>query len=326
MPRVFIRCDLRAIALRIFGSARTKLAQIIGDGDMAALDDRDTRNSDIAFARKAMAVPLLSREREFELARRWREHGDAAAMQEIVGAYARLVLAHAMRFRFYGLPLGDLVQEGNLGLMLAAARFEPQREVRFSTYATWWIRSQIQDHILRNWSIVRTGTTTSQKSLFFNLRRLRARIGGDAPNLSPEGRARIARLLGVPERDVADMDARLAGPDRSFNVPLNDDGEGEWQDVLVDERPSPEDNVAARDLARARHRTLAQAIAELPHRERRIIAERRLREEATTLEKLGRELGVSKERVRQLEARAIGRLRAALLRLMPDQAAPRPAG
>ena len=163
MPRVFIRCDLRAIALRIFGSARTKLAQIIGDGDMAALDDRDTRNSDIAFARKAMAVPLLSREREFELARRWREHGDAAAMQEIVGAYARLVLAHAMRFRFYGLPLGDLVQEGNLGLMLAAARFEPQREVRFSTYATWWIRSQIQDHILRNWSIVRTGTTTSQK-------------------------------------------------------------------------------------------------------------------------------------------------------------------
>jgi RNA polymerase sigma-32 factor len=287
---------------------------------MTSFDDAQTRRSDIAFVRKAMTIPTLTREHEFELARRWREHGDPAAMHEIVSAYTRLVIAIAARFRFYGLPAGDLVQEGNLGLMLAVARFEPEREVRFSTYATWWIRSQIQDYILRNWSIVRTGTTTAQKSLFFNLRQLRARIADSdrGARLSVEGRAKIARMLGVSESDVADMEGRLSGQDRSLNVPIGEEGDDEWLDLLVDERPNPEDSAAALDDRRVRHKSLFEALNELPLRERRIIAERRLRDEAATLETLGRELGVSKERVRQLEARALDRLRDAMLRRMPD--------
>lgn len=285
---------------------------------MARFEDTETRRSDVTFIRKAMAAPTLSREREFELARAWRESGDQEAMHEIVRAYTRLVVAIAARFRHYGLPAGDLIQEGNLGLLLAAARFEPERGVRFSTYATWWIRSQMQDHVLRNWSIVRTGTTSAQKSLFFNLRRLRARIGGEGAVLSPEARARIATLLNVSEADVADMEARLSGPDCSLNAPVGEDGDDDWQDLLVDDRPSPEEIAAERDDTRSRLTRLASALSELPQRERKIIAARQLREEAATLETLGRELGVSKERVRQLEARAIGRLRDALLR--PDPA------
>src|SRR5271170_5799619 len=177
---------------------------------MAHIDDPDTQRANLSFIKASMKVPMLSRESEFDLARRWREQGDTAALHRLVGAYTRLVVSTATRFRNYGLPMGDLVQEGNVGLMQAAARFEPDREIRFSTYAAWWIRSAIQDYVLRNWSIVRTGTTAAQKSLFFNLRRLRARIEeqSGAP-LDDAGRRRIAAALGVALAEVEQMELRL---------------------------------------------------------------------------------------------------------------------
>jgi len=260
-----------------------------------------------------MREPLLERYHEFELARRWREEEDERALHELVRSYTRLVVSTASRFRNYGLPMGDLVQEGNVGLMQAAARFEPEREVRFSTYAAWWIRSAIQDYILRNWSIVRTGTTASQKSLFFNLRRLRAKIR-DAVNgpMTDEGRNSIATELGVALKDVEAMEMRLAGHDQSLNAPVSESGEHEWQEFLSDDRPNPEDVVTGMRDARTRSRWLAEALDGLSPRERTIIDQRRLREDGATLEELGRELGVSKERVRQLEHRALMKLRECL--------------
>ena len=282
---------------------------------MAHFDDTKTRRANLTYIKASMRTPLLSREREFELARRWREAGDRSALHELITAYARLVVAIAARFRNYGLPLGDLIQEGNLGLMQAAQRFEPEREVRFSTYAAWWIRSQMQDFILRNWSIVRTGTTAAQKSLFFNLRRLRARI--DDPSggaLSDANAGKIAVTLGVGKNDVADMDARLAGGDLSLNAAPGEDGDGEIQDFLVDPGPSPESTAMRAHDEGIRLRYLAEAISELTPRERAVISERRLREENVTLEALGRAFGVSKERVRQIEHRALGKLKMALER------------
>lgn len=287
---------------------------------MMNFDDSETQRANLAYIKASMRVPLLSREREFELARRWREAGDQTALHELIVAYARLVVAMAARFRHYGLPLGDLIQEGNLGLLQAAQRFEPQRAVRFSTYAAWWIRSQMQDFILRNWSIVRTGTTAAQKSLFFNLRRLRARIdepNGGGPNgggLSDASAGKIAATLGVSARDVLDMDARLSGGDLSLNLAPGEDGDGELQDFLVDPEPSPEaTTIHAHDEA-IRLRWLSEAISELSPRERMVINERRLREDNATLESLGREFGVSKERVRQIEHRALGKLKTSLER------------
>ena len=227
------------------------------------------------------------------------------------------MIATASRFRHYGLPFGDLIQEGNLGLMHAAARFEPEREVRFSTYAAWWIRSQMQDFILRNWSIVRTGTTAAHKSLFFNLRRLRARIdnGAGPAQLTSEQRRRIADELGVTLADVSEMEGRLSGGDQSLNAGVGEDQDVEVQDFLVDERPGPESTTMDAHDRRLRLKWLSEALGELSPRERTIISERRLREEGVTLEELGKELGVSKERVRQLEARALGKLRVALEKL-----------
>jgi len=281
---------------------------------MAYIDDPSTQRANLSFIRSSMKMPMLSRDREFELARRWREEGDTASLHELVRAYTRLAIATAARFRSYGLPMGDLVQEGNVGLMQAAARFEPDRDVRFSTYATWWIRSAMQDYVLRNWSIVRTGTTASQKSLFFNLRRLRARIeeASGAP-LGDAGRRQIADTLKVDLADVETMDLRLTGTDQSLNAPLSD-GEEDWQDFLPDREPSPEDVVMSRHDGATRSRWLVEALGELSPRERRIIDERRLREEGATLEELGRALGVSKERVRQLEHRALLKLRLSMRR------------
>jgi RNA polymerase sigma-32 factor len=211
--------------------------------------------------------------------------------------------------------MGDLVQEGNVGLMQAAARFEPAREVRFSTYAAWWIRSAMQDYILRNWSIVRTGTTAAQKSLFFNLRRLRAKIDDVSGRpLSPEGKAKIARELRVDVSDVEAMEMRLGAADQSLNAPVGDGAEDDWQDFLADTRPSPEEVVIGLRDNRTRSRWLADALAELSARERIIIHQRRLKDEGATLEQLGRELGVSKERVRQLEHRAMLKLRESMRR------------
>lgn len=280
----------------------------------------DTNNSsDRQFVRTAMKVALLEPAHEASLARRWREQNDEVALHELTTAYMRLVIAMASKFRHYGLPMADLVSEGNVGLMQAAARFEPEREVRFSTYASWWIRSSIQDYVLRNWSIVRTGTTSAQKSLFFNLRRLRARIADTGDGImSVENREWVANHLGVPVRDVETMASRLSGSDRSLNAPLSIDGDGEWQDMIADEAAIPEQLVMAEHDTAKRRKWIAEALKMLNPREMHIISKRRLAEESMTLEALGEELGVSKERVRQIEHQALGKLRKALERIVGD--------
>ena len=289
---------------------------------MAYIDDPETQRANLGFIKSSMTAPLLTRDREFELATAWRDRGDIAALHELVRAYTRLVIAAAARFRNYGLPIGDLVQEGTIGLMQATARFDPDRDVRFSTYATWWIRSAMQDYVLRNWSIVRTGTTAAQKSLFFNLRRLRARIeetSGEA--FGEDGRRQIAATLKVDITEVETMEQRLSANDQSLNAPLSEGGDENWQDFLADSRPTPEEAVISLRDDRRRSAWLAEALDELSPRERRIIRERRLREVSATLEELGRELGVSKERVRQLESRALLKLRASMSRRVatPDE-------
>ncbi|MEQ8745895.1 RNA polymerase factor sigma-32 [Pyruvatibacter sp.] len=285
-----------------------------------AVAAQSSYGSDRKFIRTAMKAPLLEADHELDLARAWHDHKDERALHELTSAYMRLVIAMAARFKVYGLPMGDLVQEGNVGLMQAAQRFDPERGVRFSTYASWWIRSSIQDYILRNWSIVRTGTTAAQKSLFFNLRRLRALINdGGSATLGPEGRTFVATQLRVPMRDVEAMESRLAAGDRSLNaaVPGATEGEGgtmEWQDLLADDRPQPDDEAMEAHDADVRRRWLARALDTLTEREHFIIQQRRLSEEGKTLEALGAELGISKERVRQVEHHALNKLRAALLK------------
>ena len=266
-----------------------------------------------------MKAPLLDPAHQASLARRWREVNDEAALHEITTAYMRLVISMAAKFRHYGLPMADLVSEGNVGLMQAAARFEPAREVRFSTYASWWIRSSIQDYVLRNWSIVRTGTTSAQKSLFFNLRRLRARISDMGEGvMTQENQKWVAGHLGVPLRDVELMSARLSGSDRSLNAPLTMDGDAEWQDMIADDSAPPEEAVMrSRDTAR-RHGWIEEAMKSLTPRETYIITRRRLSEEPLTLEALGDELGVSKERVRQVEHQALSKLKRALEEIAGD--------
>jgi RNA polymerase sigma-32 factor len=275
--------------------------------------------ADRQYLRTAMKVALLEPAHEADLARRWREQDDEAALHELTTAYMRLVIAMASKFRHYGLPMADLVSEGNVGLMQAAARFEPEREVRFSTYASWWIRSAIQDYVLRNWSIVRTGTTSAQKSLFFNLRRLRARIADTGDGImTPENREWVATHLGVPVRDVETMASRLSGADRSLNAPMSADGDAEWQDLIADESAIPEQSVMARHDAEKRRVWIAEAMKSLNPREIDIITRRRLSDEPMTLEALGADLGVSKERVRQIEHQALSKLRKALERIVGD--------
>jgi RNA polymerase sigma-32 factor len=286
---------------------------------MALVETSEMRRGAQSYLRSAMRAPLLDAARERDLATRWRNRGDERALHELITAYLRLVVAMASRFRHYGLPMSDLVQEGNVGLMQAAMRFEPEREVRFSTYAAWWIRSAMQDFVLRNWSIVRTGTTSAQKSLFFNLRRLRARIGdvGDAI-MSVDARKHVAHALGVPEQDVDSMAARLSAPDRSLNAPLTDDGGGEWQDLLADEVADPEAETMNAHDSKARAELVRDALRDLSDRERLIIRERKLEEETVTLEALGQRLGISKERVRQIEGNALEKLRRALIARVGD--------
>jgi RNA polymerase sigma-32 factor len=274
------------------------------------------------FLRSAMRAPMLEADHERELAQRWRDDGNERALHELTTAYMRLVVSMASRFRHYGLPLSDLVQEGNVGLMQAAMRFEPEREVRFSTYSSWWIRSAMQDFVLRNWSIVRTGTTSAQKALFFNLRRLRARIGdvGDAV-MSAEATSKVAKALRVPERDVEAMAARLSAPDRSLNAPLTEEGDGEWQDLLADDSAGPEADAMVSHDSAARTELVRDAMRELSDRERLIIRERKLEDDAVTLEALGERLGISKERVRQIEGNALEKLRRALIARVGDPVA-----
>jgi RNA polymerase sigma-32 factor len=289
---------------------------------MAFIDTPQTQKANRRFIKAAMDAPLLESAHEFELARRWQEEGDEAALHELTTAYMRLVISMAARFRNYGLPMGDLVQEGNVGLMQAAARFDPAREVRFSTYASWWIRSAIQDYILRNWSIVRTGTTAAQKSLFFNLRRLRAMIrDATAVRLSPESRHRIAQKLGVSETDVEAMEGRMAAADRSLNAPMAEEGEGEWIELLADDAPTPDEAVMDARDAETRANWIQAALNRLNEREIMIIRARRLTDESVTLETLGKRLGISKERVRQIEHQALKKLRSALIDRVGDPVA-----
>lgn len=284
-----------------------------------AATETPTTGADRRFVKRAMSAPLLDRDHELDLARRWRDEQDEDALHELCTAYMRLVVAIAARFRTYGLPMSDLVQEGNVGLMLAAARFEPERELRFSTYATWWIRSCVQDYILRNWSIVRTGTTAAQKSLFFNLRRLRALLRDPSDGgLTPESRAYVATTLRVDEDEVDRMASRLSAADRSLNAPIGEAGDSEWQDLLPDHSILPEDETMLERDRQTRHMWLTQALGDLTEREMIIIRERRLVEEGVTLETLGRKLGVSKERVRQIEHQALRKLRSALTRIVGD--------
>ena len=280
---------------------------------MAHLDDPATQRANVRYIRQSMKQPLLSRDHEMDLARLWRDEQDEKALHELVNCYTRLVISMASRFRNYGLPMGDLVQEGNVGLMQAAARFEPERDVRFSTYASWWIRSAMQDYVLRNWSIVRTGTTAAQKSLFFNLRRLRAKISdASATQMTPAQRLKIAKELNVNVGDVEQMEGRMSAGDQSLNAHVGEDGEEEWIGFLQDEGPNPEEVVTGLRDAESRSRWLAEAIGELTEREKPLIPRRRMVEDGATLEELGKVLGVSKERVRQLESRALQKLKVSI--------------
>lgn len=285
---------------------------------MAQTSDSKSTQANRSFVREVMRRPLLSQEEELDLARRWRDDRDEKALHELVQAYGRLVVATAARLRHYGLPSGDLVQQGNIGLMEAAMRFDPERGVRFSSYAGWWVRSAMQDFILRNWSIVRVGTTVSQKSLFFNLRRLRAKIEGrPGVGLSNEDRREIAKHLSVRVDEVETMENRLIA-DLSLNAPIAQDGEDDWQDLLPDARPSPEDVVIGQKDGETRSRWLAAAIGQLTPREQLIIHSRRLTDEGATLEQLGKQLQVSKERVRQLESRALAKLKGIMIEHVAD--------
>ncbi len=281
---------------------------------MTHIDDYDTQKANLDYIQTAMDAPLLEKEHELSLARRWRDKGDEKALHELVESYTRLVIAMAAKFRNYGLPMGDLIQEGNIGLMQAANRFDPERDVRFSTYAQWWIRASIQDYVLRNWSIVRTGTTAAQKSLFFNLRRLRAKIEGEkeSEGLDRDDHKTIAKKLGVKPREVRDMAARLSGYDQSLNATIGDEGGDDWQSLLSDDGPNPEDVVMGMKDAETRSQWLGQALGKLDEREQKIIRKRHLGDDVVTLEDLGKDLGISKERVRQLEARAMDKLKTSL--------------
>jgi len=271
--------------------------------------------SDQTMSRKAMRAELLDAETELRLAYAWRDERDEAALHRLITAYMRLAISMASKFRRYGAPMNDLIQEASLGLMKAADKFDPDRGVRFSTYAVWWIKASIQDYVMRNWSMVRTGSTSSQKSLFFNMRRVQARIEREA---SAEGRTveshemrrLIAEELGVPEHDVEMMQGRLSGSDFSLNATQSTEDEGrEWIEALEDDSQQAAETVEIDHDNATLREWLLHALSALNERERFIVQERKLREEPRTLESLGNELGLSKERVRQLEAAAFGKMR-----------------
>src|SRR5579859_4888420 len=256
--------------------------------------------------------PMLEPQQEFMLAKRWREHGDRDAAHKLVTSHLRLVAKIAMGYRGYGLPISEVISEGNVGLMQAVKRFEPEKGFRLATYAMWWIKSAIQEYILRSWSLVKMGTTANQKKLFFNLRKAKSRISAlDEGDLKPEQVTQIATRLGVPEQDVIDMNRRLGG-DASLNAPLREEGEGEWQDWLADDRADQESTLADREESDTRLDALRGALSVLNPRERRIFEARRLADDPVTLEDLSAEFGVSRERVRQIEVRAFEKVQAAV--------------
>jgi len=266
---------------------------------------------------------MLERDQEYMLAKRWREHGDRDAANKLVTSHLRLAVKVAMNYRGYGLPVSEIISEGNVGLLQALDRFEPDRGFRFSTYAVWWIRAAIQDYILRSWSLVKIGTTASQKKLFFKLRSAKNKIAAmQSGDMRPDQVALIAKNLGVTGQEVIDMNRRLGG-DSSLNAPIHDEGEaGEWQDYLVDQSPSPEALLAVRDETDRQQKALTHAIGVLNPRERRIFEARHLADQPMTLEDLAVEFNVSRERVRQIEVRAFEKVRKAAKNRVAETQAP----
>jgi RNA polymerase sigma-32 factor len=255
--------------------------------------------------------PMLEPQEEYVLAKSWREHSDTAAAHRLVTSHLRLVAKIAMGYRGYGLPIGEVISEGNIGLMQAVKRFEPEKGFRLATYAMWWIRASIQEYILRSWSLVKMGTTANQKKLFFNLRKAKSRISAfEEGDLKPENAAAIATKLGVSQQEVQEMNRRLSG-DASLNAPLREEGDGEWQDWLVDESASQESILAEAEESQNRRAALGRALGVLNDRERRIFEARRLSEDPMTLEDLSTEFGISRERVRQIEVRAFEKVQQA---------------
>ena len=267
--------------------------------------------------------PILAPEEEYMLAKRWREHNDTEAAAKLVNSHLRLVAKIAMGYRGYGLPVSELISEGNIGLMQGVKKFEPDRGFRLATYAMWWIRASIQEFILRSWSLVKMGTTAAQKKLFFNLRRMKNQIDAfEEGDLKPEAVKKIATDLGVTEEEVVSMNRRMGmGGDTSLNAPLrnSEDGEGQWQDFLVSEAPLQDEVLGEEEERQVRRELLGQAMESLNDREKHILVERRLSEEPKTLEDLSQVYGVSRERIRQIEVRAFEKLQAALLKLAGEQ-------
>jgi RNA polymerase sigma-32 factor len=267
------------------------------------------------YLQEIRRFPMLQADEEYMLAKRWREHNDPEAAHRLVTSHLRLVAKIAMGYRGYGLPLSELISEGNVGMMQAVKRFDPDRGFRLATYAMWWIRASMQEYILHSWSLVKIGTTAAQKKLFFNLRRLKGQIQAiEEGDLTPEHVAKIAKELDVPESDVVSMNRRLMAPDNSLNAPLraDGDGEGEWQDWLVDDEESQEAKLGDRQELGLRRDLLKTAMSHLTDRERDILAERRLKEVPTTLEDLSAKYNISRERVRQIEVRAFEKLQKAI--------------
>jgi len=261
------------------------------------------------YLQEIRKFPMLSPDEELSLAKRWRDVGDEGAAHKLVTSHLRLVAKIAMGYRGYGLPVGELISEGNVGMMQAVKRFDPERGFRLATYAMWWIRAAIQEYILHSWSLVKMGTTAAQKKLFFNLRRLKGQMAAlEDGDLKPEQVEKIARVLAVPEQDVISMNRRLASPDHSLNAPVRADSEGEWQDWLVDEQETQESELADREDIGNRRMLLGEALKTLNERERHILIERRLKDEPTTLEELSQQYNISRERVRQIEVRAFEKL------------------
>ena len=257
--------------------------------------------------------PLLEPEEEYMLAKRWKEHEDQEAAAKMVNSHLRLVAKIAMGYRGYGLPLGEIISEGNVGLMQAVKRFEPEKGFRLATYAMWWIRASIQEYILRSWSLVKIGTTAAQKKLFFNLRRMKGEIKAlEEGDLKKENLEKIATTLDVSEEEVINMNRRMSGPDSSLNAPLRADAEGEWQDWLVDDSDNQETILADQEEMDERRKMLLEAMDVLNERERKVLAARRLQENPQTLEELSQEYGISRERVRQIEVRAFEKLQKAM--------------
>ncbi|HIM46019.1 MAG TPA: RNA polymerase sigma factor RpoH [Alphaproteobacteria bacterium] len=265
------------------------------------------------YLREIRQFPMLEPDEEFMLAKRWREHEDSDAAHQLVTSHLRLVAKIAMGYRGYGLPVGELISEGNVGLMQAVKRFDPDRGFRLATYAMWWIRASIQEYILHSWSLVKMGTTAAQKKLFFNLRKIKGNLEAiDDGDLSPENVEYIASALNVPERDVISMNRRMLGPDQSLNAPVREEGGGEWQDWLESPETDQESTVLESEELAHRSAQLMRSMEVLNEREKHILSERRLKDEPATLEQLSKVYGISRERVRQIEARAFEKLQKAM--------------